>query len=66
MNYIHRLELEVADLRTKATAVEQEIHEFLAHLESSKFTGMEPDGSRKDWIAVGDVVSRLAAMKAQL
>jgi hypothetical protein len=33
------------------------------HLHGEKFRGFEPDGSRKDWIAVADVLAWLTIIK---
>lgn len=64
MNYINRLEAENADLHAALDAVRAELAMFHAHLSSAKFTGVESNGDRKDWIAVGDVVRRLHEIEA--
>lgn len=59
MNYIKKLENTVFDRGSVILAADQEIREFMAHLNSSKFQGVDLDGTRKDWISTDDVRSRL-------
>jgi len=59
MNYIKKLENTVFDRGSVILAADQEIREFMAHLNSAKFQGEDLDGSRKDWISTNDVRSRL-------
>ena len=59
MNYINQLQLDNAKLATAIRAAQSEINSFRIFLVSSKFTGTERDGSRKDWISTGDVERRL-------
>jgi len=55
MNYIARLQAQLAtaqaDLAVKAAAIQT----FRVHLVGDKFAGAGPNGSRNDWIAVTDV-----------
>jgi hypothetical protein len=60
MNYIARLQGEAAAAHATVTAKDQAIQAFSVHLHSDKFKGFEPDGSRKDWIAVSDVLNWLS------
>lgn len=50
-----------ARLREKAELVA----EFRQHLLSPKFSGLDQDGSRKDWIATGDVLRWLAELERE-
>jgi len=55
MNYIARLQAELAAAQAEAAAKTGIARELRAHLASEKFCGTDPDGSRRDWIAVRDV-----------
>lgn len=55
MNHIARLQADLAAARAEAAARSELIREIRAHLVSAKFCGTDPDGSRRDWIAVRDV-----------
>jgi len=55
MNYIARLQTELAAAQAEVTAKTRVASELRVHLVSEKFCGTEPDGSRRDWIAVRDV-----------
>ena len=59
MNYIKSLETKVKDLELQISNAKQEIQEFRSHLAGAKFTGIDLDGSRKDWISTSDVNARL-------
>ena len=56
MNHIRRLQAELHHTRTALAAKEEALQEFRIHLSGEKFIGTEFDGSRKDWIAVADVL----------
>jgi hypothetical protein len=60
MNYIARLQEELASAKAALTAQAEAIQEFRIHLAGDKFAGFETDGGRKDWIAVADVNAWLA------
>jgi hypothetical protein len=62
-NYIIRLQGEATSAQTKIAATEQAIRAFRMHLQGEKFQGFEADGSRKDWIAVSDVLAWLTIIK---
>ncbi len=64
MNHIARLQADLDAARTAATAAGEVIQEFRVHLAGSKFTDTDPDGSRRDWIATGDVHAWLARIAA--
>ncbi len=55
MNYIARLQAELAAAQAEASAKTGIARDLRAHLVSEKFCGTDPDGSRRDWIAVRDV-----------
>jgi hypothetical protein len=55
MNYITRLQEELAGTKAALAAQAEAIQEFRVHLAGDKFAGFEADGGRKDWIAVADV-----------
>lgn len=60
MNTIARLQADLAAAQADATARTQAIQEFKCHLAGAKFSGTDPDGSRRDWIAVADVQAWMA------
>ncbi len=64
MNYIARLQEELASVNAALVAKADAIQEFRVHLAGDKFAGFEPDGDRKDWIAVADVNAWLARIAA--
>lgn len=66
MNYIKQLEQDKTNLITQLEAIKNELDSFRLHLNSNKFTGTEPDGSRKDWIATADVVNRIREMQSMI
>jgi hypothetical protein len=59
MNYIKKLEQDSRLMRGDRWAGKGAIEDFKVHLMSDKFSGTASDGSRKDWIAVADVMARL-------
>ena len=60
MNYIARLQADLAAAEATLSAKGEAIQEFRVHLAGDKFAGTDTDGSRKDWIATGDVHAWLA------
>ena len=64
MNYIARLQAELAAAQAALSAKAEAVQEFRVHLAGDKFAGIEPDGNRKDWIAVSDVHAWLALIAA--
>jgi hypothetical protein len=54
MNYITRLQGELAEAKAAAIAVNERLAELRQHLASPKF-GPQADGERGDWISVADV-----------
>jgi hypothetical protein len=63
MNHIARLQTDLSAARAAITARDEAIQAFRVHLDSDKFRGIESDGSRKDWIAVADVLAWMAIIK---
>ena len=59
MNYITRLQSELAEMQDQLQAKGEALRAFRAHIASEKFCGFDVDGSRRDWIAVRDVDARL-------
>ena len=55
MNHILRLQEDLACANAELAAKRQMLQAFRAHLATPKYAGFEPDGSRRDWIATGDV-----------
>lgn len=67
MNHIRRLQADLAAARAELEAKAEMIQVFRIYLASPKFTGFEPDGGRRDWIATRDVqawLSRIAEAEA--
>lgn len=62
MNHIVRLQADVATAHAALAAKAEAIQAFRVHLAGEKFRGIEADGSRKDWIAVADVLAWLATI----
>jgi cell division septum initiation protein DivIVA len=65
-NYIHRLQDENTEKQERIEDIERQLREFQIHISSSKFTGTDPDGGRRDWIATGDVNTRLMEILSTL
>lgn len=63
MNHIARLQTDLAAARAELDAKAEALQAFLVHLAGDKFAGTEPDGSRKDWIAVADVRGWLSHLR---
>lgn len=64
MNYIARLQSELAAARAELAAKADSVRAFRVHLAGDKFAGFAEDGSRKDWIAVADVNAWLSAINS--
>jgi hypothetical protein len=64
MNYIARLQADLAAAKAALEAKAEAIQEFRIHLAGDKFAGTDADGSRKDWIATSDVNAWLARIAA--
>ena len=57
MNYIQSLQGQVEELKKQLAEKNEKLHNLVCFLHADKFVGVESDGSRKDWIAVGDVLN---------
>jgi hypothetical protein len=55
MNHILRLGNDLAAARAELASKANAIRELQIHLASEKFSGTDPDGGRKDWIATSDL-----------
>jgi hypothetical protein len=64
MNYIARLQTDLAAAQAALAAKDQATQDFRVHLDGEKFRGFEDDGSRKDWIAIADVLAWLAVIRS--
>lgn len=65
-NFIQNLQKENAELKEKLAKVNAELFNFYSFLHSDKFIGTESDGSRKDWIATGDVINIIRGISNQI
>ncbi len=63
MNYIARLQAQLSAAHAAIAARDEAIQHFRLHLDGDKFRGIESDGSRKDWIAVADVLAWIAVIR---
>ena len=54
MNHIHKLQADNVGANRRIVGLIERIHEFRAHLQSSKFAP-QSDGARGDWISIADV-----------
>jgi hypothetical protein len=63
MNHIARLQADLSAARAAIAARDDAIQAFRVHLDSEKFRGVESDGSRKDWVAVADVLAWMAIVR---
>lgn len=64
MNYRHLLQADLAGHVAAVESFKASINHLRNFLHSDKFTGVESDGERKDWICTGDVLSMLWAMES--
>jgi hypothetical protein len=48
MNYITRLQADLASAQAEAAAKTEAMQDFRIHLAGAKFTGHDADGSRRD------------------
>ena len=51
MNYIKSLEQQLTEEKAKIKSTSQKVQEFRSFIQGPKFTGIDLDGSRKDWIS---------------
>ena len=66
MNYIKQLQAENAELKAQAATAQNAINDFRAYLMSSKFTGLDLDGSNKDYIHTHEVLSAMIVLRDHL
>jgi hypothetical protein len=59
MNFIKSLQAENKQLKEIIANAQNELGAFCLFLNSNKFTGVESDGGRKDWIATGDTIKAI-------
>jgi hypothetical protein len=63
MNYINRLQSERAENALQAREMESQAQGFLAYLSCAKFSGVDSNGQRKDWISTGEVQNLLISLR---
>jgi hypothetical protein len=59
MNHIQKLQRNLTAAHAALCAKDELIIQFIVHLQTPKFQGFDPEGERKDWIAIGDVTGWL-------
>lgn len=59
MTPTQQLRRQLLEEQAHRQGLEMGIRDLLAHLDSAKFQGDEPDGGRRDWISTTDVNRRL-------
>lgn len=63
MNHIARLQSELAAAKAELREKDEAPQAFRVHPDREKIRGVEADGSRKDWIAVADVLAWTSFIK---
>ena len=66
MNYIKSLQAENSKLKLAIQNTQKEINNFRLFLVSPKFSGVQSDGTKKDWISTGDLDKRLIEIQSTL
>ena len=66
MNYIKQMQADLKERDDKLERLKGNVAEFMTYLHSPKFTGLESDGGRRDWIATGDVLHWLMEVRGEL
>lgn len=66
MPYINQLQEKNKALDAQLKAAQAETAQFMTFLGTSKFTGTDEDGSRKDWISTGDLYAWLQNHRTNL
>ena len=66
MNYIKQLQAELAAKQATLDRAVANVDAFRRFLSGPKFTGTDPDGSRKDWIATSDMFAWLSEQRSTL
>ena len=62
MNYIKQLQAENREAKRRLQEVQDLCQQYRAELLSPKFTGVDLDGSRKDYMGTSDLDTRLQAI----
>ena len=65
MNYIKKLQRENEEMRRILKRIEDTAQSFRVELFSDKFTGVDCNGDRKDWISTKDVDQWLQKLHSQ-
>ena len=55
MNYIKRLERENEEAKRRLQEVQDACQHFRVYLSSPKFTGVDMNGDRKDWVSTKEI-----------
>lgn len=63
-NYIKTLEAIGAERAERLQAIHERIEFMRMHLLSAKFSGIDTDGGRKDWIATSDVLRFIEELRS--
>lgn len=63
MNYIKKLQAQLAEKEKQIEMAKNEVNNFISHLHSDKFAGHDSQGNRKDWISTADVLNRLMEIR---
>jgi len=50
-------------LKSYLREIEDNLNDFMVFLNSSKFQGFESDGSRKDWMAISDIQTKMQELR---
>ena len=66
MNYIKQLQKELVESNEMKEKLFLALNEFRSKLLGSKFTGLDIDGERKDWISTTDVIRWIDDTKQSL
>jgi hypothetical protein len=61
-----KLHEQVAALKENNSEVLKDVQSFLEYVNSPKFTGIESDGGRKDWISTCEVNRFLIDLRSKL
>ena len=66
MNYIHQLQDKIRRRDDAILEAQLKINQFMAELATAKFTGVDIDGARNDWMSTSDIMQRLKDLRASL
>ena len=65
-NYIQTLQEANKVKDAQLSTARESVQAMIGHLHGAKFSGQGSDGSRKDWIATGDVLAWLMSLRSEL